>query len=327
MQSDDRVNPNNPSNLHSNATPAVPLTLGAWHDMIYHEQAGKVVLVNGEPENGKATDDPIELWSWDGETWSLLSADPNGPRWRNYASVAYDSKRKALVLYGGLQSDSQSFEDTWEWDGKIWKKLADQGPGPRESAGMTYDSARERVVLFGGAQSGRMMNDTWEWGGSQWTRISSEGPSARFPAGFVYDENNKNVLLFGGHSFDNQEMKTYGDTWIWDGVAWHEIAVQGPSPRDGADAIFTPFSDNIFLFGGAEIDSDVRLLNDTWLWDGSHWDQLEVDGPPVRVHPAITFDVRRGEIVMTGGSNAPSTVLADTWEWDGHIWICKAGCK
>ena len=306
---------------------AISLTLGTWHDMIYHEQVGKVVLVNGGPEEGKSSTDPLELWSWDSEKWSLLSADPNGPRWRNFASVTYDTKRKVLVLYGGLQPEDQNFEDTWEWDGMNWTERTSEGPGPREAAGMTYDSARQRVVLFGGAQSGRMMNDTWEWKGTEWTQVSVEGPSARFPAGFVYDNAHQNVLLFGGHAFDNQGMTTYGDTWTWDGTSWVEITVQGPSPRDGADAVFTQDSNQILLFGGAEIDSDVTLRDDTWLWDGSQWNQLEVEGPPARVHPAMAFDVMHGKVVMTGGSNAPAKTLADTWEWDGQSWVCVLGCN
>jgi hypothetical protein len=306
---------------------AKSLTLGNWHDVTYHEQVGRVILVNGGPETGKSPSEPLELWSWDGEKWSLLSADPNGPRWRNFASVSYDSKRNVLVLYGGLQVESQSFEETWEWDGQTWKQHATQGPGPRESAGMAYDNARERVVLFGGAQSGKMMNDTWEWDGSQWTQVSTEGPSARFPAGFVYDVAHQNVVLFGGHVVDAQGITTYGDTWTWDGTSWQEITSEGPSPRDGADAVFTQDSNQILLFGGAEIGSDVTLLNDTWLWNGNQWARVETEGPPARVHPAMAFDAARGKIVMTGGSNAPSTVLSDTWEWDGQTWTCVQGCN
>lgn len=309
------------------ASQSMPLILGAWHDMIYHDQLGKVVLVNGGPETGKSPSEPLELWSWDGAKWLLLSADQNGPRWRNFASVTYDSKRKVLVLYAGLQSESQNFEDTWEWDGKTWKQHANPGPGLRESSGMTYDSAREKVVLFGGAQSGKMMNDTWEWDGSQWTQVSNEGPSARFPAGFVYDIANQNVLLFGGHAIDTQGITTHSDTWTWDGLAWKEIQTQGPSPRDGADAIFSRHSNAIFLFGGAEIDSDVTLLNDTWLWDGNQWNQVKTEGPPARVHPAMAFDSARGKVVLTGGSNAPGVVLSDTWEWDGQTWVCVGSCE
>jgi len=32
------------------ASPDLALTLGLWHKMIYHEQGGGVVLVNGGPE-------------------------------------------------------------------------------------------------------------------------------------------------------------------------------------------------------------------------------------------------------------------------------------
>jgi hypothetical protein len=305
----------------------VSLALGSSHKMIYHEQIGKAVLVNGGPETGKPSDDPLELWSWDGEKWSLLSADQDGPRWRNFASVTYDSRRAVLVLYGGLQSETESFEETWEWDGETWKLAADDGPGPREAAGMTYDSTRARTVLFGGAQKGRMMKDTWEWDGAKWTQVSTIGPAPRFPAGFAYSEADQNVVLFGGHAVGPQGIGTFADTWLWDGSAWKEITVRGPSARDGAEAIFSPPSNGILLFGGAEIAANVRLLNDTWLWDGDQWNRLESEGPPARVHPAMAFDPGRGKIVMTGGSDAPGSVLSDTWEWDGQAWSCAAGCN
>jgi hypothetical protein len=191
---------------------------------------------------------------------------------------------------------------------------------------MTYDSLRERVILFGGARSGEMMNETWAWDGNHWIQVSTEGPSPRFPAGFAYDTARQNVLLFGGHAIDAQGIATYGDTWIWDGTTWKELRVTGPSPRDGADVVFFQDSEELLLFGGADIKSTVTLLNDAWLWDGSQWKSVEGESPPARVHPAMAFDVTRGKIVMTGGSNAPSTVLSDTWEWDGQIWVCKAGC-
>jgi hypothetical protein len=249
----------------STSTSTRSLTLGVWHDLIYHESLEKVVLVNGGPETGKPADEPLELWAWDGAQWSPLSADADGPRWRNYASVTYDSNRGVLVLYGGLQSENQQFEDTWEWDGSAWSQHEGQGPGLREAAGMAYDSERDRVVLFGGAQAGEMVGDTWEWDGSEWVQVSSEGPAARFPAGFVYDESDRNVMLFGGHAFDNQGIRTYGDTWIWDGTAWQEVTTDGPSPRDGADAVFDRAANHVLLFGGAQIGSDVTLRNDTWL--------------------------------------------------------------
>lgn len=301
------------------------LQLGNWHNMIYHKGIGQIVLINGGPETGKNPEDPIELWTWDGTEWSLLIADENGPRWRNFASVTYDSNRDVLVLYGGLIAEKE-YQDTWEWNGETWSQLPVEGPGLRESAAMTYDAKNQKVILFGGAQSGTMMNDLWEWDGNQWSQTSTNGPSPRFPAGFVYDAARENILLFGGHSFDGQAFTTYGDTWVWNGKAWTQLEVNAPSARDGARGIYIPTLENIFLFGGAEIASNIKNLNDTWTWDGTAWEQLETDGPPARVHPIMAFDPNREVVVMTGGSNGPNATLSDTWEWDGTSWFCKSGC-
>ena len=121
---------------------------GNWHEMIYHEKLKKVILVNGGPEQGKSPNEPLELWEWNGVCWSLLNPEPNGPRWRNFAATAYDSKRGVLVLYGGLQNPSVQFEETWEWDGKIWKRFEAKGPGVREVPGMTFDAKTQSNSAF-----------------------------------------------------------------------------------------------------------------------------------------------------------------------------------
>jgi len=75
--------------VEQTSTPIVEptLQLGNWLDMIYHEGLGKVVLINGGPETEKNSQDPIELWTWNGISWTMLKIDENGPRWRNFASV------------------------------------------------------------------------------------------------------------------------------------------------------------------------------------------------------------------------------------------------
>jgi hypothetical protein len=42
-----------------------------------------------------------------------------------------------------------------------------------------------------------------------------------------------------------------------------------PSPRDGADLVFFEDREELLFFGGAEIDSEITPLNDSWLWEGS----------------------------------------------------------
>ena len=88
-----------------------------------------------------------------------------------------------------------------------------------------------------------------------------------------------------------------------------------------------PINGWILLFGGARIDANVTHLNDTWLWNGTVWEQLLVEGPSPRVHAAMAFDQERNVVVMTGGSNGPNAILQDTWEWDGQTWVCMDQCR
>jgi hypothetical protein len=299
--------------------------LGNWHDMLYHAGLGQVVLVNGGPETGKPVDDPLELWGWDGGGWRLLSAE--GPRWRNFAAVAYDAGRGVLVLYGGLSGDGQELDETWEWDGRDWRQSAAPGPGGREAPGMAYDSARGTVVLFGGARRGQPQGDTWTWDGVAWTRQAALGPAARFPGAFVFDPLREVVWLFGGHRVASSGWQTYGDTWAWDGSGWAEFSVPGPSPRDGPRGVFDPAAGRVLLFGGAEIEPAVRVLADTWAWDGAAWTELAAPGPPGRVHASLAYDVARRQVLLAGGANqAGAPPLADVWAWDGSGWICRLDC-
>src|SRR5215207_2270748 len=47
------------------------LEAGQWTYIFYHEGLKQVLLVNGEPEQGKPADEPLELWGWNGMQWSL----------------------------------------------------------------------------------------------------------------------------------------------------------------------------------------------------------------------------------------------------------------
>src|SRR5688572_25662555 len=90
------------------------LVAGQWSTLIYHETLQKVILINGGPERGKSKNDPLELWTWDGSNWSLLNADENGPTWRNWPGVSYDTTRDVLVIHGGIQSAGTTLDETWE---------------------------------------------------------------------------------------------------------------------------------------------------------------------------------------------------------------------
>jgi len=311
----------------STAASNVSLVAGQWNYLFYHPQLKKIILVNGGPDRGKPANDPLELWSWDGTQWTMLSADSQGPVWRNFAGVAYDSKRDKLVVHGGVQDRDSRMEETWEWDGKEWTQFNVQGPGYREGAVMAYDEARGKIILFGGAnEKFEILGDTWAWDGAQWAQVSTTGPAPRFPSAIVYDPAREKVLLFSGHFVNDNSYINFSDFWVWDGSSWREIIVEGekPNSRNIAHMVFDPASEIVLLFGGG----DGIFLGDMWSWDGAKWSQIVESGTPARSGFGGAYDPVRNRLVVFGGVEKPGgTAITDTWEWDGQTWSCVHGCK
>ncbi|HPQ41085.1 MAG TPA: hypothetical protein PLV45_12000, partial [bacterium] len=64
------------------------------------------------------------------------------------------------------------------------------------------------------------------------------------------------------------------------------------------------------------------LVDQTWLWDGSDWSELEpVTRPSPRSRLSLTWDSNRHRAVLFGGEIGQSTPDAETWEFDGSAWI------
>ncbi len=62
-------------------------------------------------------------------------------------------------------------------------------------------------------------------------------------------------------------------------------------------------------------------LNDTWLWDGSAWNQaLPALSPSARAGHAMVYDSVRGNIVLFGGAAPGGVQQTDTQTWDGTTW-------
>jgi hypothetical protein len=81
----------------------------------------------------------------------------------------------------------------------------------------------------------------------------------------------------------------------------------------------------LVLFGGWDLLATVTF-GDTWVWDGATWTQRNPpSSPTARSGHAMTFDARRGRVVLYGGVNQlTSTRFSDTWEWDGSTWVQRS---
>jgi hypothetical protein len=303
------------------------LDAGQWTYIFYHDGLQRVMLVNGGPEQGKPAGDPLELWSWDGVQWWLIAREENGPTWRNWPAIAYDTARDVLVLHGGLQPGT-SFAETWEWDGQTWTKFEGSGPGGREGAVMAYDAGRANMILFGGSTPDMEIHgDTWAWDGQTWTRVSETGPAPRFPGGMVYDPAREQVLLYSGHFASSSGAFTnFDDLWSWDGESWQDATPSGVTPghRTHAGFLFDPVIEQVLLIGsGSE-----TFLGDVWAWDGAKWEELPASNLPARSGHNVAYDPSRDRFVLFGGVDRPGGMaLKDTWEWDRVEWLCVDDCR
>src|SRR5262249_37224870 len=91
------------------------------HCLVYDELRRRVLLLSGHsPPNQPQLD---ELWGWDGRRWELIPGA--GPAARSLSGAVYDSRRKRVILFGGV--GDRGYEDlrgdTWEWDGKSWQQM------------------------------------------------------------------------------------------------------------------------------------------------------------------------------------------------------------
>lgn len=288
--------------------------------MVYHAAIGKVVMFGGMGHRPDA-----ETWTWDGSNWTLLST-PVAPAARRAHGMAYDADRGVIVLFGGA-SGQRTFSDTWEFDGSRWSLRsgspeASSRPAIRARHAMAYDSHRQVGVLFGGENIVTGMSDTWEWNGRvrTWTLKSVTGPPGRLDHRMVFDAARGHCVLFGGATI----MDRLRDTWTWDGTTWVRLYPTTSPPGRYAHAMANDSrNERIVLFGGNTGALPGVPASDTWLWNGSTWNQLNVSGPAARANHDMAFDAARGVMVLFGGVGAGGVVLGDTWEFDGTNWSAR----
>jgi hypothetical protein len=124
------------------------------------------------------------------------------------------------------------------------------------------------------------------------------GPVPVLDAPAVWDPLRARLVLFGG--------ATYAETWLYDGAAWAKVDGPGPSARRAPSMSWDPERGAVVLFGGQVEggDSEGERLDDTWLWDGTNWRELEIEAagrPVARSRAEMTWDpTLRGTVILGG---------------------------
>src|SRR5205823_1183060 len=99
-----------------------------------------------------------------------------------------------------------------------------------------------------------------------------------------------------------------GETWEWNGTAWTQRAVSGPSPRGHHAMAYDIGRGVTVLFGG----SDGTSSGETWEWNGSAWTQRAAPGPSARYGHAMVHDAARRVMVLFGGDSG-GVANGETW--------------
>ena len=261
---------------------------------------------------------------------------------RYAASMAYDAATSQLVLFGGF-SDSGVLNDTWVWNGSTWAQVDDipagctdnctDSPPARGYAVMAYDAATSQLILFGGRYP--EAGDTWDWNGTTWTRLApATSPPARDSATMAYDAQTSRLVLFGGD--DGTHIRN--DTWVWNGSTWTQVddspagcidtCASSPPGRQLASMASDPAGGGgVVLFGGETGNNVSSNLDDTWVWDGSTWAQVDdspagctdncADSPSPRQAAAMASGTVQGTgtVALFGGVDDNGHDLGDTWTW------------
>ena len=249
--------------------------------MTYDSVYKKIILFGGNRvlfgKDGKDYEFFNDFWQFDGKVWTKINVQT--PSGRAEASFAFDRQRQRAILFGGYRIENgemKPLSDTWEWDGKVWKKVAEGLPSARSGAAIAFDAKRGRVVLFGGGIKSGGAGETWEWDGKTWREIKSAKSEPRYNSTMIFDEARQKLIRFGG--WDG--TKRVSETWEFDGKTWTKPSIESPEARNHAAMIYDTNRNKIVLFGGHNGDF---VFGDTWDFNGQAWHKIISVEPQKRI--------------------------------------------
>ncbi len=237
-------------------------------------------------------------------------------------TISYDRDSASLFLFGGQAN--QTLNDLWVYSlpNQTWTQLQPTGALPPSRLGHTLltDTKRRRLILFAGQASG-FFSDVWAYdiAANTWSRlgINGAGPSNRYGHSAILDPDTDRMII--SHGFTDSGR--FDDTWAFNlnTKQWSNIspASNRPLRRCLHHAVLDPQSRQMYLYGGCASGAGPCPLGDLWAFDLRNNAWTEITGgvkPAARQHYGISFDIRRMQLVLFGGSGGG--LLGDTWTFN-----------
>ncbi|MFO0666921.1 MAG: kelch repeat-containing protein [Polyangiaceae bacterium] len=271
----------------------------------YDEERKELVVFGGYSRGFPSA----ETWMWNGRAWkqaAFVGLPSAWPSARAQASMAWDAKRKTVLLFGG-RGQSGVTADTWTWDGtRFTDKTGGVGalsPSARSGAVMGYDPKTERVMLVGGLGMFSTFGDAWSYDGANWRSEPVEASMLGVSV-MALDEERQTLVAIAPNA-----------TFRYDGTTWRRTL--GPTGMYDPTLTWDPIRKNLVLIGG----TNTRLA-EVWTWDGATWTKRAAGAtnvPASRNRHKAAWDPVRGAVIVHGGSG-----LDDTWAFDGSSWSLVA---
>ncbi len=279
-------------------------------EMVYDPGRDRIVLFGGYTgrSNSNVLIELNDTWEWDGRVWTFRRpVQSPSPRFGH--SMAYDYKRKSIILFGGTEwpppnQTMSPFLDTWEWDGHNWTRLfATSGPRAGQFPSMESDPTRGEILLFGGLSqvTGGYSSATWIWDGTRWTqRFPLTIPRPRGIAAMAVDPSTGRITMAGG--FGVGTVASGNDIWDWDGANWNRLTPSnGIFPADGFGDLVADTQNNGLLgvfgsIGGLTV----------WRWNQSTWTPLPRASTMLRDRSdsnTFTLNTRTQQAIIAGGTS------------------------
>jgi len=286
------------------AVPGVPL-LGFGFSVASDSAAQQTVVFGG-------VDSYDTTWLWNGTRWSLARPVVS-PAGRFGAAAAYDPATRVVMLFGGRLAPGQVVNDTWTWNGAVWREInaGTNGPQAGEGAVMAWDDAFGQMLLVTPANANGS-SQTWEWAGTQWApRPAGALPAGVFGTGMAFDPLSRSLLFVSTHP-----QGAGAATWQWRGTSWHQLRADiAVAP---AGLAVDPSTGRLTLLAIAPGSPSAQL----WRWTGVTW--VSVANSQLETQPeAVVGDLDRDRLLVLGSLTQPtqgSPQSLEVWWWSPHGW-------
>jgi len=295
--------------------------------MVYDTVTGLILLIASD-----------KTWTYNvsSNVWADMNLNPM-PFSRQSYSIAYDSERGEVLLFGGgTTSNPPYLNDTWIYNvsKNSWTNMSPpNAPSGRHSSGLEYDTENRNFILFGGNDDQTYymqtpLDDTWIYDRltNTWTeKRPMTKPPIRFSHSTGFDNINNRMVLFGGRIAPNDPGACWDDTWIYDqnNGSWVKMNI-APIGRYGLSMVYDDANELAILFGGISYNYgyDWFWPNDTWTYTPSTnaWKEMNPKKTPSPWgFGEMVYDPKKKVAFLFGGCDETGRLLDESWTYDAGI--------